>query len=196
MTNKKRKNLNFDLYSDDVYCSYGTDKGPLLNDEIAQTIENHANNNKVKTRLAITFNTYEESPIDKNEFLQAYSNTYNSKIVEKKHELSRCLITGTILLFVGLALLLFDVSIEDKFPYFWFELFNVFSWVFCWGGIEVLTIELVQIVIEIKKIKRLTNALIHFTCDNIKSIADTNKKIAKKAVKSHKENIELEKHIK
>ena len=196
MTNKKRKNLNFDLYSDDVYCSYGTDKGPLLNDEIAQTIENHANNNKVKTRLAITFNTYEESPIDKNEFLQAYSNTYNSKIVEKKHELSRCLITGAILLFVGLALLLFDVTIEEKVPYFWFELFNVFAWVFCWGGIEVLTIELVQIVIEIKKIKRLTNALIHFTCDNIKSIADTNKKIAKKAVKNHKENIELEKHIK
>ena len=191
----KRKSLNFNLYSDDVYCSYGTDKGPLLNDEIAQTIENHANNHKIKEDLSITFKTYEESPIDKNEFLQAYSNTYNSKIVEKRHELSRCMITGLILLTVGFLLLWLDVAIEEKVPYFWYELFNVFAWVFCWGGIEVLTIEAIQIILEIKKIKRLTHAHIYFTSDKIKSIADTNKKIAKKAVKSHKENVELEKHF-
>ena len=128
----KRKGLSFNLYSDDVYCSYGTDNGPLLNDEIAQTIENRANNHKLKNGLEITFNTYEESPIDKNEFLQAYSNTYNSKIVEKKHELSRCLITGTILMLVGIInmkdVFFFrgnkeDFNIKDflRAPYFTYE---------------------------------------------------------------------------
>ena len=192
----KRKSLSFNLYSDDVYCSYGTDNGPLLNDEIAQTIESHANNHKIKTDLEITFNTYEESPIDQNEFLQAYSNTYNSKNIEKKHELSRCLITGSILMTIGIILLIIYVSMENKVPYFWFELFCLLAWVFGWGGVEVLTIEMVQILIEIRKIKRLIKAHIYFTSDNIQSIADTNKKIAKKAVKSHKENLELEKHIK
>jgi hypothetical protein len=191
----KRKGLSFNLYSDDVYCSYGTDNGPLLNDEMAQTIENRANNHKLKNGLEITFNTYEESPIDKNEFLQAYSNTYNSKIVEKKHELSRCLITGTILMFVGIILLVVFAAVEEHLPLFWVELIDLFAWVFGWGGVEVLTIELIQIAIEIKKIKRLLKAHIHFTSDNIQSIVDTNKKIAQKVVKSQKENIELKKHI-
>ena len=97
---------------------------------------------------------------------------------------------------VGIMLLIVYASVEEKLPVFWVELIDLFAWVFGWGGVEVLTIELIQIAIEIKKIKRLINAHIHFTSDNIKSIADTNKKIAKKAVMSHKENIDLDKHLK
>ena len=195
MKQSERKNLNFNLYSDDVYCSYGTDNGPLLNDEIASTIQERANNHKIKDKLSIEFITYEESPIDKTEFLSAYHNTYASKIKSKKHELVRCIYTGAILLIVGILTLLLDVFIEDKVSYFWFEFFNVFAWVFCWGAIEVLTIDLAQIQMEINKVKKLTKADIKFSCKSFKSIVETNKKIAKKVAKSNKENKELEKHI-
>ena len=53
---KERKVLNFNLYDKDVYNSYGVDDNPLLNDELAYTIEERANNHKIKTKLAINFN--------------------------------------------------------------------------------------------------------------------------------------------
>ena len=191
----RRKSLNIDLYSDDVYSSFGTDNIPLLNDEISHTIETYANNSKAKTKLSINFKTYEEEPIDNDEFLQAYKNTFSSKINEKKFELKRCLILGSSLLIIGLLLLLFDVKIENKVSYYLFELFNIFSWVFCWGAIEVLTIEVAKISIDIQKLKKLINAKITFSCDNIQSIADTNKKIAQKVAKEQKENAEIKNKI-
>ena len=67
MKNKvQRKNINFNLYSEDVYCAYGTNNNPLLNDEISLTIEEAANNYKIKDKLNIQFNTYDDAPIDEN----------------------------------------------------------------------------------------------------------------------------------
>ena len=161
---KERKVLNFNLYDKDVYNSYGVDDNPLLNDELAYTIEERANNHKIKTKLAINFKKYSESPINEESFLNAYQNSFNSRIKAKTHELSRCLITGLIMLGVGILMLLFDVFVaETYFHYFRFEFFNVFAWVFCWGGIEVLTVELVQIKMEIGKLEKLTNAEISFS---------------------------------
>jgi hypothetical protein len=108
----------------------------------------------------------------------------NSKIKTKQHELKRCLITGLILLLIGLVMLCFDVFIENKVPYFWFEFFNVFSWVFCWGAIEVLTIQLVQIKMEINKLKKITNANLLFTSNSLHTTKETNKKSKRKDTKS------------
>ncbi len=158
----ERKNISLDLYNDNVYCYYGTDTGAILNGEIASTIEERSNNHKIKEQLSINFRTHKEAPIDQEEFVSAFHNTFASKIKAKKHEFKRCLLTGIILLVVGLAMLCFDVFIEDKVPYFWFEFFNVFSWVFCWGAIEVLTIQLIQIQMEINKLKKITESNINF----------------------------------
>lgn len=177
-----RKKLNFNLYNDNVFCSYGTTEGgPLLSEDIAKTIETHANNHKLKTNLEIVFNTSKDSNLNKEEFKQAYKNTFSSKKIEKKHELSRCILTGSILMAIGIILLIIYVSMVNRVSYFWFELFCLFAWVFCWGGIEVLTIELTQIVIEIKKIDRMIKTRISFISKDVEqknnnSETNTNKK--------------------
>ena len=164
MKTDERVILNFNLYAKDVYNSYGVDDRPLLNDELAYTIEEQANNHKIKTNLAINFKKFKKSAINEETFVDAYQNSFNSRIRTKKHELSRCVATGAVMLLVGILMLLFDVFVAEPFMnYFWYEFFNVFAWVFCWGGIEVLTVELVQIQMEIGKIRRLTNAEINFT---------------------------------
>ena len=100
-----------------------------------------------------------------------------------------------VLIFVGILLLFIYSSTQAKMALFWAELINLFSWVFGWGGVEVLTIELIKIAIDIRKIKRILKAQISFTSDNIQSILNTNKKLAQKAAKNHNDNIELKKHI-
>ena len=186
--NKKRKSLNIDLYSDDVYSSFGTNNIPLLNDEVSRTIQTYANNSKANAKLIINFKTYEEDPIDNKEFLDAYKNTFKSKITEKKYDLKRNLILGTSLFIIGLILLFIDVKIESKVSNYFYELINIFAWVFCWVAIEVLTLEVAKITIEIQKLNKLINAKIKFTCEPIESIADTNKKIAQKVAKEQQSN--------
>ena len=63
-------------------------------------------------------------------------------------------------LLVGVAMLAFDVFVMEELNYFLFEFFNVFAWVFCWGGIEILTIELIQLIMEKNKAKRVLNSKI------------------------------------
>lgn len=191
MAKNERKILNFDLYDNDVYCHYGTDNGPLLSDEVASTLQEKANNHKIKDKLLIEFKVNKESPIDQTEFLYAYHNTYSSKIKSKKHELVRCIYTGIILLVIGVLMLALDVSIEDNLPYFWFEFFNVFAWVFCWGAIEVLTIELAQIQMEINKIKKLTKADIKFTYKKEK-LSEQQEKPARKVTRTKKDSEKTE----
>lgn len=189
----ERKNVSLNLYSDNVYCYYGTDAGAILNSEITSTIEERSNNHKIKEKLTINFKTYEEAPINQDEFVYAYNNTFSSKIKAKKHEFKRCLLTGVVLLLIGLAMLCFDVFIENKVSYFWFEFFNVFAWVFCWGAIEVLTIQLVQIQMEINKLKKIIHANLVFTSSKA-SIAKASKipteKPATKTTKTTKKSQE------
>ncbi len=164
----KRVNLSIHLHGNDVYCSSGTDDGLILNDEVTSTIAESANNYEIKENLNINFKANEKSCINEEDFMLAYYNTFVSKMNQKKHELKRCLTTGVILLCVGILVLLFDIFVANQFSDFWYEFFNVFAWVFCWGGIEVLTIEMIQIQIEINKLKRLINSHIFFTvgCSN------------------------------
>ena len=157
------KEISFNLHDDeDIYCPCGTNGRPLLDEDIVSTIQVEANNYKIKDRLNINFNIKKDSTVNEDEFVDAYKNVFSSKKKEKKYEWNRCLITGLILLCVGIIVLAFDVFLESRVPYFWFEFFNVFSWVFCWGGIEVLTVELIQIQMEINKINKLLNANIKF----------------------------------
>lgn len=42
-------------------------------------------------------------------------------------------------------------------------MFSVISWVFMWAAVETLTLELIQILIEIKKSKKLLKSNLTFT---------------------------------
>lgn len=158
----KRIDFAINLYTEEVYNNYGVDDRPLLSDELSYTIEEKANTKKIKTNFNIALKKSDDININETDFMDAYLNTFTGKVKKKRHEFFRCLYTGLIMLAVGIGLLAFDVFIEGLVPYFWYEFFNVFAWVFCWGGIEVLTVELVQIEMEIRKIKRLTNAKLKF----------------------------------
>lgn len=157
MTNVTKK-LTVNIFDEDVFNEYGVDGEETLQEELAQTIQNLANTQKIKTKLEINIVKPENSTIDNNQFVEAYKNTFKANIERLNHEKTRCILTGAILLFIGIAMLAMDIFIFNNLNFFVYEFFNVFSWVFCWGGIEVLTIELTQLIIEINKEKRLLNS--------------------------------------
>ncbi|MBR2467648.1 MAG: hypothetical protein IKB42_01220 [Clostridia bacterium] len=158
--NKERKKLTINLYDEDVFNEYGVDGDEILQEELTTTISNLANTEKISTPLELTFIKPENNKIDNDKFVKAFSNSYNAEISRKKHECTRCIITGIILLLVGIAMLAFDVFVMEPLNYFFYEFFNVFAWVFCWGGIEILTIELIQLIMEKNKAKRVLNSKI------------------------------------
>ena len=81
----------------------------------------------------------------------------------KRLELSRCLTTGFSLLVVGILLILLNVFVFEELEKFTYEMFSVISWVFMWAAVETLTLELIQILIEIKKSKKLLKSNLTFT---------------------------------
>ena len=155
---KNKQKLTINIFDEDVFIEYGVDGEETLQDELTDTIEKKANTQKLSTELEINVVKPENSKINNEQFALAFKNTFKDKINTVKHECSRCVLTGLILLMVGIGMLALDVFVLEPLNYFVYEFFNVFAWVFCWGGIEVLTIELTQLIIEIKKSKRILNS--------------------------------------
>lgn len=89
----------------------------------------------------------------------------NNYVKAKQHEISRCLLTGIIMLIISAIL----ICVEN----FWLinmgaivrEISNVASWVFAWDAIEILAIQLIQLVIDKRKVQRLRDAKIIFEED-------------------------------
>ncbi len=157
------KSFSIDLYDENIYNEYGVSNSELLQDELCDTIEKISNTHKIKTNLIINFSKPKQSVLDEKEFVNAFKNTYESKVSMKKHEVNRCIITGGIMLFIGIAMLCLDIFVFEPLNYLAYEFFNVFSWVFCWCAIEALTIQLIQLIIEVNKYKKILNARIKFT---------------------------------
>ena len=73
-----------------------------------------------------------------------------------------------IVVIVIMQLIAFHVSVLNVFVFeelekFTYEMFSVISWVFMWAAVETLTLELIQILIEIKKSKKLLKSNLTFT---------------------------------
>ena len=159
----KQKDITINLLDEDVFNEYGVDEHVVLQEDLTSTIETLSNTQKLNTKLNLNFRANNDIEINEEKFLESYKNTFKLNIAMKKHELNRCITTGIAILIVGILLLALNVFVFENLEKFTYELFSVVSWVFVWAGIETLTLELIQIAIEIKKSKRLLKANITFS---------------------------------
>ena len=167
MTNYTEKNsvINIDINEENVYADYGFDGKLLVEETLVDKMEFLASSRPIKEKVTFCFRRKYNIAIDEPQFVEAYKNTMNNYVKAKQHEISRCLWTGIIMLFVSLIL----IFIEN----FWLinlgaivgEISNIASWVFAWAAIEVLTIQLIQLVIDKRKVQRLRDAKITFEED-------------------------------
>lgn len=163
MNNNKTKNLTINILEEDIYNEYGVDEHVVLQEELTSTIETLSNTQKLNDKLNLNFSVNKDVNVNEERFVEAYKNTFKMNIQMKKHELSRCITTGIAILVIGIILLALNVFVLENLEKFTFALFDVISWVFVWAGVETLTLELIQIVIEIKKSRKLLNANLTFT---------------------------------
>ena len=157
----KVRKFKININDDNVYDDYCVDdeKEVILQDSLFERIKNLADLTPIKQKLCFNF-VKEDSDvdIDKEEFLRAYSNTIKAKTIIKKHEINRCFISGLIFLFIAISLIFVDVYLADNFVGVFAYLVEISAWVFAWIAVEVLSIQLLQIVIDKNKLKRLLKA--------------------------------------
>lgn len=159
----KQHNLTINLYHADIFNDYGVNEYIYLQDDLISTIETMSNTVKLNTQLNLNIGVDKNVEVNETQFTEAFKNTFTSSIKMKRLELIRCLTTGIVLFMIGVILVLLNVFIFDGLNKFIYELFGVISWVFVWAGTEALTIELIQIIIEIKKATKLLKTKITFT---------------------------------
>ena len=81
-----------------------------------------------------------------------------NKVDIKNREISRCLITGIIMTVIAVCLLLLYVYVFSQLSLFWNKFQEISAWVFVWASVEILTVELIQLLIDRAKAKNLLNA--------------------------------------
>lgn len=154
--------ININIYDQSVYAEYGYEGHELIEESLTSTVETLAATKPIRNRLRLVFHKKKSMKISEERFVKAYTNSIKNKVTEKNNEIKRCFTTGLILLFVGFALLAFDVFVAASMGEFIYEFFNIFAWVFCWAAVEIFTIHLVQLIIDKRKYKRLLSVEIRF----------------------------------
>ena len=162
---KKQKNytkLNISIYEKEIYADYGYDNHELIDNSLVDTIYKLAETKPIREKLELVIAKKKSVSIDEDRFKKAYKNSISNKTKSISHEIFRCSIVGIVLLLFGVGLLCVTEFLLHGLDNFAYQFFTILSWVFCWGGIEVLCIQLTQLAIEKKKYKRLLNCKISF----------------------------------
>ena len=162
---EKNKVINIDINEQNVYADYGYDGQLLVEETLVDKMEFLASSRPIKENLTFCFRRKYNIAVDEQKFVDAYHNTMNNYVKAKQHEIGRCLLTGIIMLIISAIL----ICVEN----FWLinmgaivsEVSNVASWVFAWAAIEILAIQLIQLVIDKRKVQRLRDAKIIFEED-------------------------------
>lgn len=160
--NKIKHSIDISIHNEDVFANYGYDDKEFIDYELMDTVYNLSNAYPLRHCLSIKFINESDKTIDEKRFKSAYKNTLKTEINKKKNEMKRCITTGLIMFVIGLILLLTYVYISPKWGPFIEEVFDLVAWVFAWAAVEILTVELIQILIEIKKYKRILNSKFNF----------------------------------
>lgn len=159
---KKFTKLNVSIYEKEIFADYGYDNHELIDDTLVDTIYKLADTKPIRENLELVITKKENVSFDEDRFISAYKNTILNKTKSLSHEIFRCSVVGIILLLLGTGLLCVTEFLLHDIDNFLYQFSTILSWVFCWGGIEVLTIQLVQLLIEKTKYKRLLKSKITF----------------------------------
>lgn len=156
MTRKKQSNtITIDINEENVYAEYGYEDKLLLEDSLVDSIEYMASTRPIKQKLTFCFKETTKTDIDEAQFIEAYHNSFKTKIEAKKHEIGRCVLTGIIMWIISIALILFEQFVVAGAHDVIYEISEVMSWVFTWVAVETLTIELIQLVLDKRKYNRI-----------------------------------------
>lgn len=162
MKEKKRENIKINIYEEEVYAEYGVDDKEMFEDSLIDTVEKLANSKPLRTDITLQFVCENRVEVEQERFKNAFKNTGLNELQTKKRELGRCLIIGFIMAAISVGLLVGYTVLQPYLTFFWNQFFNVIFWVFMWAAVEILTIEAIQILIEMAKIKRVLRAKIEF----------------------------------
>ena len=163
MVNKQKKlrSYKINLNDDNIYDDYCVDEARevILQDSLFNRLKNLAEFTPVNQNICFNLvKEYKQVDINKQDFMEAYSNTIKTKQVINKHEVNRCMLSGFSFLIVALVLIFVDVYFARFQGEIIAYLFEVAAWVFAWVAVEVLSIHLLQLLIERNKLKRMRKA--------------------------------------
>ena len=154
----KENVINIDINTEAVFADYGYNGKPLLDDSLVEKMQMIANVKPIRQNVTFRFMKKPDIAINRTKFNYAFDNSINNLISTKQHEINRCLITGVILLFISLALIFIENFVMVKLGAIVSEISNIVSWVFLWVTVEIMTIQLIQLIIDKNKLKRIKNA--------------------------------------
>lgn len=162
MKNKKSSTITINSADELFYSSYFYDDKEILDNDLSETIYSLSNSKPIKDKLIIKIKSPTKSSTDKAKFKNAFKNSFESKMQMKQYEIHRCLITGFFMFLAFCALLAITICVNTALGEVFYYVADLATWVFGWGFIEIVTIELIQLYIDKYKYKKIRDAEIIF----------------------------------
>ena len=158
---KKLRSFKINLNDDNIYDDYCVDEARevILQESLFNRLKNLAELTPVNQNICFNLvKEYKQVDVNEQEFMEAYSNTIKTKQIINKHEVNRCFLSGLAFMFVALLLIFLDVYVASFQGEIIAYIVEVAAWVFAWVAVEVLSIHLLQLLIERSKLKRMLKA--------------------------------------
>ena len=147
--------INVNLYDTDVYAEYGYENREQVQQSFIDTVKSMADAKPLKEKLTLLVTKPKGTKIDNDRFRKAYGNTLANIVSTKTNEMRRCLVTGIVFFVMAIALLALNVFVFASIGGMLYAVTNLLAFVFGFVGVEALSLELIQLIIEIKKFKRI-----------------------------------------
>ena len=147
--------ININIYDTDIFAEYGYENREQVQQSFVDTVKSMADAKPLKEKLTLLVSKPKDSKIDKDRFRKAYGNTLSNIVSTKTNEMKRCLFTGLVFFVLSFALLALNVFVFATIGGLLYAVTNLLAFVFGFVGIEALSLELIQLIIEVKKYKRI-----------------------------------------
>ena len=147
-------NINMTINNDDDFLSHFCEPGkPLISTELADFIENSANDFHPNEKLSL--NIYSNCITDDEKVIynQAIKNYFQLQLKDVIRSLKQKRIIAISFSIVGIIALAFIFICSNMgIKQIWIECINIFAWVFIWEAVDLLFIEQNSLLIRRKRL--------------------------------------------
>lgn len=146
--------INMTVNNDDDFLSHFSEFGkPLISTEVAEFIENSANDFHPNEKLSLNIYSNCINDEEKEIYKQAIKNYFQLQLKDIIRSLKQKRLIAWIFSIIGIIALAFMFICSNlEVPQIWIECINIFAWVFIWEAVDILFIERKSLLIRKKRL--------------------------------------------
>jgi hypothetical protein len=162
---------NIKLKKNEIYSPFATKENPIINESLVDHFDKVCESLNKNDDVEFVIHTPQNDKADPVRIEEALRKHYETKIRYNKIQSKRELNQGIGMFVVGFILyVIFACCKTFVWDSAWWELLNIFSWVFVWGAVDLIFIARTLLSLERQKYYKILKAKIKIVTEGNQTI--------------------------